>query len=222
MSSSKKTLKDIYVGVNQKSQTRNLNDFYQTPPVVTYILTKYTNVPKVVSEPCAGRGSISIELKRQGHEVISTDLYFYENPLVDDIQTNIDVFSSFKENINALVTNPPYYKQLPEKIYEFGCKNYEYTALFVRLTFLEGKRRKLLFQKYKPTNILIFSDRVRFINLEQGEPIDLFDQVGGMICYMWIIHDRNSAHVGRETKCEWVSITDEFQEWKKTFERNIK
>ena len=57
-------LKDIYVGVKKNDPNRNKNDLYPTPPLATYVLKKYVNLPRIIIEPCAGRGNISIELLR--------------------------------------------------------------------------------------------------------------------------------------------------------------
>jgi hypothetical protein len=213
-----KNLKDIYVGVNKNDPNRNTNDLYPTPPLVTYILCKYSNVPKKVVEPCAGKGNISIELQRNGHDVRSFDLFGYQDSLVS-IQTGQDVLALPKqESYTGLVTNPPYFKDLPRKILEKSLRDYDYTALFVRLTFLEGIKRHKLFKSNKPSQIILLSDRVRFKNDLIGEAIDLQDQINGMIAYMWLIFDKNAEH--KETKLDWVMLKDEYPEWLEHYKRN--
>lgn len=141
-----KNLADIYVGVKRNDPNRNENDLYPTPPLATYILKKYVSLPKNIVEPCAGRGNISIELQRCGFNVASFDLNKYD-PVLCKIQTGVDVLSLPKQvGYDALVTNPPYYKDLPRLIAEKGIAEYDVTALFVRLTFLEGKKRKRCLQ----------------------------------------------------------------------------
>jgi hypothetical protein len=214
-----KNLKDIYVGVNKNDPNRNTNDLYPTPPLATYILCKYSNVPKKVVEPCAGKGHISIELQRNGHDVCSFDLFEYPDSLVQ-IQTRQDVLTLPKqEGYGGLVTNPPYFKDLPRKILEKSLRDYDYTALFVRLTFLEGIKRHKLFKSNKPSQIIILSDRIQFKNEHKGEPIDLQDQINGMISYMWLIFDRNTDH--NETKLDWVMLRDEYDEWLEQYKRNL-
>lgn len=209
-----KNLKDIYVGVKKNSEDRRDNDFYPTPPLCTYILCKYGNVPHSVIEPCAGRGNISIELERNGHEVVSRDLFAYENSLVE-IKTGCDVFTSADPSIQGLVTNPPYEKNLPARILEYGINNFTYTALFVRLTFLEGQKRFKIFTKNPPTKIIIFSDRVRFGEYDH-EPVEENEQIGGMICYAWVIFSK-LAPPG-ETQVKWVMMKDEYAEWREKYD----
>lgn len=204
-------LKDIYIGVKQNDEDRRENDLYETPPLATYILHKYTNVPKNVVEPCAGRGNIAVELERCGHNVIAFDLNTYENNHFK-INTGFDVLELEKqEGYDAFITNPPYFKDLPRKIVEKGISEYNYTALFVRLTFLEGIKRNKLFTKMPPSDIIFLSDRINFKANMIGEPIESSDQIGGMIAYAWIVFDKKATH--ENTKCQWVLLRDEYDEW---------
>jgi hypothetical protein len=214
-----KNLTDIYVGVKKDSSDRKENDFYPTPPLATYILCKYVRPPKNVVEPCAGRGNISIELQRNGHNVKSFDLNKYDNSLVD-IETGIDVLELERPNgYEGLITNPPYHKDLPRKITEKALSEYPYVAMFVRLTFLEGKKRKNLFTKYPPSDIIFLSDRINF-GSGLVEPINKTHQLGGMIAYMWIVWDRRSSNFDRSTKLHWALLEDEYDEWRTHYDQH--
>ena len=208
-----RSLTDVYVGVKKNDPNRNENDLYPTPPLATYVLHKYIDLPRNIVEPSAGRGNISIELIRNGYNVQSFDLFEYDNPLCD-ITTGQDVLTLQKpDGAQALVTNPPYHKDLPRLIAEKGVLEYDLTALFVRLTFLEGKKRKKLFTNHPPSDIIFLSDRVRF-GTDLIEPIDRKDQIGGMIAYCWIVFRKE--HTGA-TKLRWVMLDEEYDEWKSTF-----
>lgn len=210
-----KNLTDIYVGVNKNDPNRNENDLYPTPPLATYILHKYGNLPKNIVEPCAGRGNISIELLRNGYNVQSFDLYEYDNSLCNII-TGQDVLTLKKPLCaNALITNPPYHKDLPRLIAEKGVAEYDLTALFVRLTYLEGKKRKELFTNHPPSDIIILSDRIKF-GTNIIEPINKKDQLGGMIAYMWVVFNKKSKH--ENTKVRWVCLDEEYDEWRMNFD----
>ena len=109
-------LRDIYVGVNKNDELRHKNDLYPTPPLATYILQKYVDLPQNIIEPCAGRGNISIELIRNGYNVRSFDLHDYPDKLCD-INVGNDVLTLPPQiGYNGLITNPPYFKNLPYKI----------------------------------------------------------------------------------------------------------
>lgn len=213
-----KNLADIYVGVKKNDPNRNDNDLYPTPPLATFVLQKYIDLPKVIVEPCAGRGNISIELLRHGHDVRSYDLHSYSDILCS-ITTGQDALELQKPyDAGALVTNPPYHKDLPRLIAEKGIAEYDVTALFVRLTFLEGKKRKKLFTKHPPSNIIFLSDRIRF---DTGliEPVEKKDQLGGMIAYCWVIFRKD--HKG-PTDLRWVCLEDEYDEWRLHYDLNTK
>jgi hypothetical protein len=216
-----KNLTDIYVGVKRDDPNRNENDLYPTPPLATYILQKYVSLPKNIVEPCAGRGNISIELQRCGFNVASFDLYQYD-PTLCAIKTGVDVLSLPKQpGYDALVTNPPYHKDLPRVIAEKGVAEYDFTALFVRLTFLEGKKRKKLFTNHPPSNIIFLSDRIRFDRPDYTgllEPINKSNQLGGMIAYCWVIWNKKAEH--RNTKLRWVTLEDEYDEWRSHYEQH--
>lgn len=214
-----KNLTDIYVGVKQNDPNRNENDLYPTPPLATFILKKYVNLPRKIIEPCAGRGNISVELLRHGYDVRSYDLHEYENTLCD-IKTGYDVLELEPPTSKntGLVTNPPYHKDLPRKIAEKGVAEYEFTALFVRLTFLEGKKRKKLFTENPPSDIIFLSDRVKF-GTGLLEPVEKQDQIGGMIAYMWIVWDKRSWNKPENTRLHWALLEDEYDEWLKSFNR---
>ena len=208
-------LKDIYVGVKKDDENRNDNDLYPTPPLATFVLHKYIDLPKKIVEPCAGRGNISVELMRGGHDVKSFDLFDYD-PTLCDITSGVDVLSLPKvEGYDGLVTNPPYHKDLPRKIAEKGVAEYDLTALFVRLTYLEGKKRNKLFTKHPPSDIIFLSDRVRF-GTGLLEPINKKDQIGGMIAYMWIVFRKE--HIG-PTNLKWVLLEDEYDEWRELYDK---
>jgi len=211
------SLKQAYAGVVRSDPKRRLNDFYATPPIVPYILERYTNIPHRVVEPCAGRGNISVELKRLGHEVKSYDLFEYENPFVDDIKTGVDALTVIRPNgYTGLITNPPYKENFPKRLLEKAVQEYDYVALFLRLTFLEAMNRKTMFNDHTPSNILIMSDRVRFAEDLEHEPIEAKDQIGGMIAYAWFVWDKDALH--DNTRMKWISLGEQYQDWRNHYE----
>lgn len=215
-----KSLKDVYVGVDKSDPKRNKNDLYPTPPLATYILCKYSNVPKNVVEPCAGKGNISIELQRNGHNVRSFDAFGYDNSLTT-ICIGQDVMELDKQTgFDGFVTNPPYFNDLPRKITEKVLSEYSYVAMFLRLTFLEGIKRHKLLKNNPPTQLIIFSDRVRFGDFKD-EPIAKDDQINGMISYAWFIWDQREINK-KDTKLDWIMLRDEYDEWHQNYIRTIK
>lgn len=220
-----KNITDVYSGVKKNSADRRENDFYPTPPLPVWILGKYTKIPKKVIEPCAGVGNVSIQLVRMGHEVLSYDLVEHPGPLIDGIITGVDATTlEPPEDVGewGLITNPPYHQSLPAKLAEKSITDgYGYTGFLVRLTYLEGiKRRRDIFSKTPPTHMIFFSDRINFSERKLGtEPIEYDDQAGGMISYSWLVWDRKHPNWGtKNTECHWVSLKEEYPEWLEHYE----
>lgn len=211
-----KNLQDVYSGIIKNDINRRENDLYETPPLATYILHKYSQLPKNIIEPCAGRGNISLELMRNGYNVKSYDLNSYNNSHISNIIIGQNVLELSKQTgYDGFITNPPYFNDLPRKIAEKGIEEYQYTALFVRLTFLEGMKRKKMFDKNPPSQIIILSDRVKFQPNMIYEPIEEKEQIGGMICYCWVIWDKDKT----DQKIDWVSLKENYKEWKLNYDK---
>lgn len=191
------SLLDVYA-VDRKEENRNTNDFYPTAPVATRTLLRNYKVPKTIWEPASGRGWISRELVKNGHEVIATDLYEYENPFVET-QFGIDFLNAPRYNTQGLVTNPPFKNNLPEKLIRRAIEEleFEFVAIFARLTFLESARRYDLFKDHPPSKILVFSERVNCDEkmFEEGK------ELGGMVCYSWVIWNTKDKE---KNKIDWV------------------
>lgn len=206
-------LSDIYVGVNKKDPNRNKNDLYRTPPIATYLLCKYSNPPKNIIEPCAGYGNIAVELMRNGHNVKCYDLNSYSEAMVSVTsgQSALDIPKEI--GYDGLITNPPYNNDIPRLLAEKAIAEYDYTAMLLRLTFLEGVKRKTLFDRHPPTQLIFFSDRIRFDN-SHVEPIEKKDQIGGMVAYMWVVWSKEDA----VPSIKWVSMDQEYNEWREHYE----
>ena len=223
-----RNLTDIYVGVNKADEKRNKNDLYPTPPLATYSLIKTLghNMPEQILEPCAGRGHIAAELRRHGYDVTATDLHKYED-LVSEVISGHDatIMQPMSPNDVGVITNPPYHKDLPRVLTEKWLdEEYRFIAMFVRLTFLEGKKRKKLFTKHPPSDIIFLSDRVNFgpVGLLPTEPIEKKDQIGGMIAYIWWVHCKQTLNENNgNTKLHWVSLEELYPEWRQKYDESI-
>ena len=93
-------------------------------------------------------------LKSYGYEVISSDLYDHGYGVVGQ--------DFLKSEIKAecFLTNPPYKFALEfaEHAIEHVYKN-GYVIMFLKIQFLEGKKRNKFFKKYPPKYIYVNSSR---------------------------------------------------------------
>lgn len=127
---------------NHTDNERQSEDYYATEPAATEWLCKLEQFKGPILEPSCGEGHISEALKTYGYDVTSRDL-------VDRGYGGVANFLSADntEWHGDIVTNPPYKyaKEFVEKalqIIPIGHK----VAMFLKLTFLEGKARRELFE----------------------------------------------------------------------------
>jgi len=183
-------------GLHRKpGDEREPHDFYAThpsaiPPLLT--LLGWENGGKVIRENSCGQGHLSKALEAAGHTVISTDLIdrgygvtgvdFLKPHWTDDIP------------VDAVVMNPPYKHAL-----EFVSKSLELAPVvcaFLRLTWLESRRRRPFFDANPPRYVAVFSDRVP--SCKGGD----FENIGGSaVCYAWFVWER--GYTG-DTVVRWI------------------
>lgn len=77
-----------------------------------------------------------------------------------------------------------YAKEFVEKALEISMDSTK-IAMFLKLTFLEGKARKILFKKYPPKTVYVFSSRVKCA--KNGD----FASIGSSaVAYAWFIWEK--------------------------------
>lgn len=143
---------------NHSEQEREKNDYYATDPSAVDDLLKYEKFDNIVWEPACGEGHLSKRLKENGVNVISTELYDRGY----GVERDVDFLKTGKPYGQHIITNPPYKyaKEFVEKAIDLlKDKNGSKIAMFLKLTFLEGQKRKELFQKYPPKTVYVFSKR---------------------------------------------------------------
>lgn len=164
---------------NHANHDRQTEDYYATEPSATEWLCKIENFSSPILEPSCGEGHISKVLSAHGYEVESRDLVDrgYGTPHMDFLKKDNQLW------IGDIVTNPPYRyaQEFVEKALEIIPKGHK-VAMFLKLTFLEGKKRKDLFTSNPPKRVWVSSSRLKCaIN---GD----FDNIGtSATAYAWFI-----------------------------------
>jgi hypothetical protein len=98
---------------------RQPQNFYATPAWVTEALLRSVSLPKGIWEPCCGDGAMAEVLKAHGHNVVSTDLIdrgYGEGGRDFMLETRLP------DGVTAIVTNPPYDKQLLPKFVDHALE----------------------------------------------------------------------------------------------------
>jgi len=165
------------------TEERETNDFYATEPKATVLLLELEKFNKDVWEPCCGSGDISRVLELNGYNVRSTDLIYrnYGSGGVD--------FLSVRDLFNGdIITNPPYSlaQEVIEKALEIipiGNK----IAMFLKLQFMEGKKRKTLFKSNPPKTIYVSSSRLL---CAKNSDFVTAHKVGSAVAYAWYIWEK--------------------------------
>lgn len=131
---------------NHCLEERADKDYYATEPAATDWLCRIESFAGPILEPSCGEGHISKVLKSHGYEVVSRDL-------VDrGYGETADFLSSDNTEWGGdVITNPPYAfaKEFVEKALSIIPTGHK-VAMFLKLTFLEGKKRALLFNSTPP------------------------------------------------------------------------
>lgn len=169
---------------NHSEYIREEDDFYATPIDAVEKLLKIEKFNKTIWENACGVGSISEVLINNGYNVISTDLryrgYVKQKCLLDFLKDSFSVGYPFD-----IITNPSY--KYAEDFVIKGCnylgKNCK-MALLLKLTFLEGQKRKIMFEEYPPEKIYVFSKR---ITCTRNARFDEFSEKKGAIAYGWYV-----------------------------------
>jgi len=150
----------LMLGVNPKTIRQN-EDFYATnPKALKLFLDKIGQdgfeIQGRIWECACGQGHLSKELKRNKYNVKSTDLIDrgYGDGVVDFLKQEV------REWHTSILTNPPF--KLAEEFVEKGLDLIQdgyNLILFLKIQFLEGQKRKILFEKYPPKFVYIHSSR---------------------------------------------------------------
>src|SRR3984957_9380321 len=103
-----------------------------------------------VLEPAAGRGHLSLELRRAGLDVASFDLHRYADPLVHDIGTGDIRGLTTLEGFAWVVTNLPYsdLEELATHLINLGVRDRCGVALLVRTEWIVPKARRRLVHEH--------------------------------------------------------------------------
>ena len=178
------------------------NDFYATDPIaVQKLLTKYAINGNEILEPCVGNGNIANAINNfytnkvniTGIDIVDRG---YPSTIVHDYLT-----WKTDRKFDCIITNPPYSlaKEFIEKSMallndgydEDGIPNGQLIML-LKIQFLEGIKRKKLFEKYPPKYIYVFRSRMATWN--NGQPFDSNGKKWATtICHAWFIWEKGST-----------------------------
>lgn len=178
---------------NHSEKDREINDYYATDPTAIDDLFNVEDFTKEIWEPACGGGHLSKRISKHGKIVYSTDLINrgYGDEFYDFLTTD-------KYWSGDIITNPPfkYAEEFIEKSMSL-LREHGKLALFLKITFLEGQRRKKLFAQYPPKTIYVYSKRK---NCAHGGDFETYNS-NSAICYCWYIGERGYSG---DTIIKWI------------------
>lgn len=174
------------------------NDYYATEPKAVEILLQNETFNHYVWECAVGGGHIANVLTNAGYDVKATDIVnrgYPSTEIIDFLQIQkSDISTDFSRDI---ITNPPYkYAQsFVEKAIELSMDSTK-IAMFLKLTFLEGKARRKLFDKCPPKTVYVFSSRVCCGKNGKFKPSE------NAVAYAWFIWEKGYRG---DTVVKWIN-----------------
>lgn len=166
---------------NHCDHPREENDYYATDPKAVELLCGLETFNQNILEPSCGEGHISKILKKNGYNVTSRDLIDRGYGEVADF-----LDENNKEWNGDIITNPPfmYAQEFVEKALDIIPEGNK-VAMFLKLQFLEGKKRKAMYKSNPPKVIYVSSSRLKCaIN---GD----FDRMkGSAVAYAWYVWEK--------------------------------
>lgn len=174
-------------GANNHSKAeRETFDYYATEPRALELLLDKEKFNSSVWECACGELHLSNVLKQHGYNVRNSDL-------VDRLHNGsievIDFLDYYDKWNGDIITNPPYKyaKEFVEKALEIipnGCK----VAMFLKLTFLESKSRRELFEECPPKILYVSSSRLQCA--KNGDFETYSKGTGTAVAYGWYIWEK--------------------------------
>lgn len=181
---------------NHSKHEREKDDYYATEPKAIDILLNEGKIAfnYKILEPACGEGHMSERLKYYGYNVISRDK---ENRGYGEVMD----FFELDYWDGDIITNPPYKqaKEFVEHALEIVPEGRR-VAMFLKLTFLEGKNRKKMFEKYPPRFLFVSSSRLQCA--KNGEFEKYKKGTGTAIAYGWYIWEK--GYKG-DTVIKWIN-----------------
>ena len=189
---------------NHTDHDRQEHDYYATSPEASEWLLKIEPEINNIWECSCGEGHLAEPFRKAGKLKAVSDLidrgYSPENIKVKYPFDFLECKNVWKGDI---VTNPPYKfaSEWVEKSLEC-LQDGHYLALFLKLTFLEGKERKKLFEKYPPVRVWVSSSRILCAMngefekpkkdkngnvLTDGSGTPIMERQSSAACYAWFV-----------------------------------
>ena len=178
---------------NHTEKEREQHDYYATDPIAAQLLLKLECFNNIL-EPACGEGHLSKVFEAAGIKTTSSDLIDRGYGLKKD-------FFKYDFWHGDIITNPPYkyaleFTQHALNIIPEGNK----VAMFLKLQFLETKKRKAFFLVNPPKTLYVSSSRL--ICAKNANFNAIRSAGGSAVAYAWYVWQK--GYKG-QTKIAWFN-----------------
>lgn len=179
--------KSIYTTLGASNHTdkeREENDFYATEPKAAELLCDLITFSPLIWECACGKGHLADVFEKRGYIVKATDLVYRGYG-----EGGVDFLKCDRPFNGDIITNPPYKfaQEFVEKAISLVNEGHR-VAMFLKLTFMEGQKRKKLFTQFPPKYIYVSSSRLQCAKNAEFERMK--DGGGGAVAYAWYIWEK--------------------------------
>ena len=173
---------------NHTDKERESNDYYATDPIAAEWLLKIEDFDTAVPiwECCAGECHLARVFTRNGYRVWASDIVKRRSD-VDELDF-LSPENTFRWN-GHIITNPPY--NLAEKVIRRALllvPDGRKVAMFLKVTFLEGKARRKLFETYPPKTVWVSSSRI--LCAKNGDFAGFKASGGSAMAFAWFVWEK--------------------------------
>lgn len=175
---------------NHCENDREKDDFYATDPVAAEWLIKIEELNHNIWECAAGEGHLGKVFESHGYNVKATDIIDRGYGI-----GGIDFLACENKYNGDIVTNPPY--KYAQEFIEHALDlvpTGNKVCMFLKVQFLEGKNRKVLFTQTPPIRVWVSSSRIKC-----GKN-GVFEN--SMIAYAWYVWEK--GYTG-DTSLKWFN-----------------
>jgi len=182
---------------NHTDKERQNEDYYATTPKAAELLLELETFSLNIWECACGEGHLSKVFESKGYNVRSSDLM---DRGFGEIETDFLGIDNLEWN-GDVITNPPYKyaQEFVEKALQI-IPNGNKVAMFLKLQFMEGKGRKILFLKNPPKTIYVSSSRLMCAKNAEFEK--MVAGGGSAVAYAWYVWEK--GFVGT-TELKWFN-----------------
>lgn len=179
-----------------KIDIRELHDFYATHPTTTRDILRVEAFGNKILEPFCGTGTMAEVIKQSGKSVLAYDIIDRGYGEIGDF-FEIDI----TKNKYDIITNPPYYEDIPRIIRRCIELAKNKVAILMPLRYLSSKARYTeLYASFPPSRVYVYMER---ICIAKNGDFEKYAEAGAnKEIYAWYIWEK--SHSG-DTILKWLT-----------------